>query len=64
MLFVVMHCIVIVDALKACSRPLMSFLFEKQMSVFMLEQYREKIRTELDNVVNFWMTYSHDTEYG
>ena len=30
----------------------------------MLEEYREKIRTELDRVVNFWLTYSHDTEYG
>ncbi|CAL8264125.1 unnamed protein product [Lota lota] len=34
------------------------------MSVVMLEQYREKIRTELDSVVNFWLTYSHDTKYG
>ncbi|KAJ3605406.1 hypothetical protein NHX12_027453 [Muraenolepis orangiensis] len=34
------------------------------MSDVMLERYRENIREELDRVVNFWMTYSHDTEHG
>ncbi|CAL8303059.1 unnamed protein product [Arctogadus glacialis] len=34
------------------------------MSAVLLQQYREKIRTELDRVVSFWLTYSHDTKYG
>ncbi|XP_062316162.1 N-acylglucosamine 2-epimerase isoform X1 [Osmerus eperlanus] len=29
-----------------------------------LEQYRVRIRTELDRVVDFWLKYSHDTQYG
>lgn len=34
------------------------------MSVAVLKQYREKIRTELDRVVDFWLTHSHDEEHG
>lgn len=30
----------------------------------MLEQYRERIRSELDRVVDFWLKYSHDEQYG
>lgn len=29
-----------------------------------LEKYRERMRTELDRVVDFWLKYSHDTQYG
>uniref|UniRef100_A0A8D3D9C4 N-acylglucosamine 2-epimerase n=1 Tax=Scophthalmus maximus TaxID=52904 RepID=A0A8D3D9C4_SCOMX len=34
------------------------------MSVVKLEASREWIRTELDNVVDFWLKYSHDTVHG
>ncbi|KAM3872214.1 N-acylglucosamine 2-epimerase [Diretmus argenteus] len=34
------------------------------MSVNQLEEYRERIRTELDRVMDFWLKYSHDTIYG
>lgn len=34
------------------------------MSEQQLEQFRATIRTELDRTVDFWMKYSHDTEYG
>lgn len=29
-----------------------------------LEKCREQIRTELDNVVNFWLKHSHDPVHG
>lgn len=34
------------------------------MSVEKLKEWRERIRTELDSVVDFWLKYSHDTEHG
>lgn len=34
------------------------------MSAVKLEECRERIRTELDNVVDFWLKYSHDTVHG
>lgn len=34
------------------------------MSVAKLEDYRERISTELNRVVDFWLKYSHDTQYG
>ncbi|XP_032377567.1 N-acylglucosamine 2-epimerase [Etheostoma spectabile] len=34
------------------------------MSVVKLEEYRERIRKELDNAVDFWLKYSHDTIHG
>lgn len=34
------------------------------MSVVKLEECRERIRKELDNVVDFWLQYSHDTVHG
>ncbi|XP_071383547.1 N-acylglucosamine 2-epimerase [Centroberyx affinis] len=34
------------------------------MSVEKLEEYRERIRTELDRVVDFWLKHSHDTQHG
>ncbi|XP_030640813.1 N-acylglucosamine 2-epimerase [Chanos chanos] len=34
------------------------------MTAAKLEQYRERIRTELDRVVEFWLKYSHDKQYG
>lgn len=34
------------------------------MTAGLLEQYRERIRTELDRVVDFWLKYSHDKEHG
>uniref|UniRef100_A0A4W4DYP7 N-acylglucosamine 2-epimerase n=1 Tax=Electrophorus electricus TaxID=8005 RepID=A0A4W4DYP7_ELEEL len=30
----------------------------------LLVQYRERIRTELDRAVDFWLKYSHDKQYG
>uniref|UniRef100_A0A8B9H891 N-acylglucosamine 2-epimerase n=1 Tax=Astyanax mexicanus TaxID=7994 RepID=A0A8B9H891_ASTMX len=30
----------------------------------LLEQYRKRIRTELDRVVDFWLKFSHDEQYG
>lgn len=34
------------------------------MAVVQLKEYRERIRAELDNVVDFWLRYSHDTVHG
>ncbi|KAI2661433.1 N-acylglucosamine 2-epimerase [Labeo rohita] len=34
------------------------------MTAALLEQYRERIRTELDRVVDFWLKFSHDKEHG
>ncbi|XP_054629630.1 N-acylglucosamine 2-epimerase isoform X3 [Dunckerocampus dactyliophorus] len=34
------------------------------MSMVKLEECREKIREELNNIVDFWLKYSHDTVYG
>ncbi|XP_058498171.1 N-acylglucosamine 2-epimerase [Solea solea] len=34
------------------------------MSALKLDECRERIRKELDDVVNFWLKYSHDTEHG
>lgn len=34
------------------------------MSEEKLEQYRQRFRLELDIVVDFWLKYSHDKEYG
>uniref|UniRef100_A0A8C6TFV4 N-acylglucosamine 2-epimerase n=1 Tax=Neogobius melanostomus TaxID=47308 RepID=A0A8C6TFV4_9GOBI len=34
------------------------------MSVQQLEQFRETIRNQLDRTVDFWLKYSHDTQYG
>ncbi|CAL8346551.1 unnamed protein product [Merluccius merluccius] len=34
------------------------------MSVVLLSQYREKVRSELDRVVDFWLTHSHDPDHG
>ena len=34
------------------------------MSTVKLEECLERIRTELDNVVDFWLKYSHDTVHG
>lgn len=34
------------------------------MSAVKLEECRERIRAELDNVVDFWLKYSHDTVHG
>ncbi|KAM4609628.1 N-acylglucosamine 2-epimerase [Polymixia lowei] len=34
------------------------------MSDVKLKEYRQLIRTELDRVVDFWLKYSHDAEYG
>ncbi|XP_076023052.1 N-acylglucosamine 2-epimerase [Genypterus blacodes] len=33
-------------------------------SVAKLEEYRERIRTELDGVVDFWLRHSNDTSHG
>lgn len=34
------------------------------MFVMKLEEYQERFRRELDNVVDFWLKYSHDTLHG
>ncbi|KAJ8259989.1 hypothetical protein GJAV_G00175800 [Gymnothorax javanicus] len=34
------------------------------MTTGKLVHFRERIRTELDRVVDFWLKYSHDNEYG
>ncbi|KAG7477515.1 hypothetical protein MATL_G00070460 [Megalops atlanticus] len=34
------------------------------MNTEKLEQFREKIRAELDRVVDFWLKHSHDNQYG
>ncbi|XP_010873907.1 N-acylglucosamine 2-epimerase [Esox lucius] len=34
------------------------------MSTEKLLQYRQRMRTELDRVLDFWLKYSHDTQYG
>ncbi|KAL2103750.1 hypothetical protein ACEWY4_000618 [Coilia grayii] len=34
------------------------------MSKEILEQYRQRFRCELDRVVDFWLKYSHDKQYG
>ncbi|KAI3357470.1 hypothetical protein L3Q82_015510 [Scortum barcoo] len=34
------------------------------MSAVKLEEYRERIRSELDAVVDFWLKYSHDSVHG
>ncbi|KAK3102654.1 hypothetical protein FSP39_012918 [Pinctada imbricata] len=42
-----------------------SFKFaEKTMSVTRLEEFLEKISTDLDRTVKFWLTHSHDLQYG
>lgn len=33
-------------------------------SVIQLEECRERIRKELDTVVDFWLRYSHDPDHG
>lgn len=38
-------------------------VFTGTMSV-KLEECRERVRTELDTVVDFWLKYSHDTVHG
>lgn len=38
--------------------------FKGTMAVVQLKEYRERIRAELDNVVDFWLRYSHDTVHG
>ncbi len=44
--------------------PKPSILFQGTMTAALLEQYRERIQTELDRVVDFWLKYSHDKEHG
>lgn len=34
------------------------------MTAEVLEQYRQKIKSELDKVVDFWLKHSHDKQYG
>lgn len=34
------------------------------MSAPTLEEYRGRIRSELDGAVDFWLRYSHDTVHG
>lgn len=34
------------------------------MSAARLEEFRGKIRSELDSVVDFWLRHSHDTVHG
>lgn len=40
------------------------FFLKGTMSMVKLEESRERIRTELDNIVDFWLKYSHDTVHG
>ncbi|XP_061910153.1 N-acylglucosamine 2-epimerase isoform X1 [Entelurus aequoreus] len=39
-------------------------MLKRAMAILKLEEYRQKIRTELNNVMDFWLKYSHDTVYG
>lgn len=43
---------------------MMMFSLKGTMSVVKLQACRERIRTELDSVVDFWLKYSHDTVHG
>lgn len=46
------------------SKLTFKFLLKGKMSVVKLEECRERLRTELDNVVDFWLKYSHDNVHG
>uniref|UniRef100_A0A671XXA7 N-acylglucosamine 2-epimerase n=1 Tax=Sparus aurata TaxID=8175 RepID=A0A671XXA7_SPAAU len=46
------------------SKLTFTFLLKGKMSVVKLEECRERLRTELDNVVDFWLKYSHDNVHG
>lgn len=39
-------------------------MFSGTKMAAMLKQYRERIRSELDRVVDFWLKYSHDEQNG
>lgn len=40
------------------------WILVRTMFVEKLKEYQKKIRRELDKTVDFWLKYSHDTEYG
>ncbi|XP_003454289.2 N-acylglucosamine 2-epimerase isoform X2 [Oreochromis niloticus] len=50
--------------MRATTLPHRATKGKRTMSVVMLEKCRENIQKQLDNVVDFWLKYSHDRVHG